>query len=913
MRRTGTAAAIAAVAVALVGAVAFVVASDDGPRSTPVVGVGDRPLQPTVNTDPTRGKAGPNLAVDPGDENHVIELHQELATGDCEINASFDRGKTWTAGKLRAPAGYPKGSPGPCSVAGATIGNLGQQSLAFGSAGNVYVSWSATTSPRAVGSTVLLSRSVDGGATFPPAVEVPGMRGGPAPEPDFSRPELVVDRQTPGTDRLYLATRDSRSGRALVVRSDDGGTSWTGPVEASSSNPLTNPPPRFTSGTAEAAAAGDAYAIPVEQTQPVLGPAPAGGGNRPLHVGYVSRSQGTACPPHCEVAGETAADSYLVVATSTDGGGTWARTRAVNLRGFPAPSGAITSGSSFPRMAAGADGALFIVFNQGPATPGSMNCGTGPFPSGAPGASTTPCPSYGDPRTFQGADHSISFDADVWFIRSTDGGVTWGDLKQINDPKRSGLAAAEITQTRHPQVAIGAGGRIDIVWEDRRHWYLSPSVRRSVAAAGGDVLATRCVHTHAACEEARLGDTYYAGSADQGLTFTPNRRVNDRSHNNDVGYDHRISTYRDYGPSVVGLGPNQLLVADMDSRLGNPASNSLDMYLREVDLAPQAGPIAVDHLVSGDAPSFSVGLSRRAQPGGSEGVLAGEAVNRPASIVVIVNEADPAAALAGGVLARAGLGALLASPAEGLPEVVKAEVDRLEPVRAYILGDSGKLSSQVQADLAAAGLPTDRITRISAVTPADLAAAVARTMDGRTAAEKASVPPLPAFDAALVVNPASASAGSVSALAANRRLPVLYVEPDSVPAATRTALTDLGITRTLLVGSPEVVSPAVEADLPDPVRLGGGDRYATSRSVVAESAARGLPRNVVYVADGSEPMHAALLGAATGRLGGLLLLVPDGDEAQAAEAIEDLGLRNEAERLVTTDLTGTATVGEVAG
>ena len=891
--RTSRAVALGAAATVLVGALALVV-TNGGRERAEVAAMADRRLQPTAGDQVRRGQAGPNLAVDPADEDHIVELHQELLTEDCEFNTSFDGGRTWKGGRLRAPVGYPAGSPGPCSVAGPGIGNIGQQSLAFGSGQNVYASWASTPQPMVVGSTVLVSRSTDGGVTFAPALEVPGMRGGPAPESDFSRPELVIERREAGRDRLYVSARETRSNRALVVRSDDGGATWGSAREASSNNPARNPPPTFPLGAPTPTASGDAYSVPTQLTQPVLGPPPPGGGERPLHLGWAAVRRGGPCPPDCEAAGEAVTDGYLVMATSTDLGQTWTRTRAVNLRGVVAPGAAAFRGPAFPRLAGGLDGALFVVFTQGPEVPGSASCGTGPFPAGVAGASTAPCPAYRNARTFRSADHTISSDADVWFLRSIDGGATWDGLRQVNDPKRPGLTAPEVTQTRHPQIAMASNGRIDIVWEDRRHWYLSPAVRQAVDPSQG---LGRCVQTHAACEEGRLGDTYYAGSADQGTTFSANRRVNDRSHNNDVGFDYRISTYRDYGPNVVGLGTTRLLVADMDSRAGSATLDTLDIYLRGVDLSSLTGPIPVERLPTG-ADLSGVALSLLVAPGGSEAVLAGDGVTRPASSVVIVPQADPTAALVGGVLARAHLGALLASPAAGLPEAVKAEVDRLDAVGAYVLGDHGQLSPQVEADLAAAGIPAERIIRISGATPSELAVAVAHAVDARTTVERLASPATPAFDAVMIVNPAGAAAATASALAANRRLPVLFVESTGVPAATASALGALGISRTLVVGGPEEVGPAVEAALPGAVRLGGGDRYATSRAVLRESVDRGLPANVVYVADSSEPLGTALLGAAVGRLGGLLLLVPGASPLLAEAALSDAGLRPGVDRLV---------------
>ncbi|MFP5375666.1 MAG: cell wall-binding repeat-containing protein, partial [Acidimicrobiia bacterium] len=394
-----------------------------------------------------------------------------------------------------------------------------------------------------------------------------------------------------------------------------------------------------------------------------------------------------------------------------------------------------------------------------------------------------------------------------------------------------------------------------------------------------------------------------------GATFGSGRRVNDRSHNNDVGSDYRFSVYWDYGPAAVPLGNDELLVADMDARLGNFHTDSLDIFLRRVNLNAPTGAIPVDNLGAGGASDLSVAFSKRAYPGGPEATLAGTFASGPMTKVVIVNESDPAAALAGSVLARANLGPVLASPAAGLPAAVKAEVTRMDPIAAYVIGGTDALSTQVINDLAAAGVPSVEIRRIVGNSPAEMAANVARAVDRRSEAERAANPAVPSFDAAVIVNPASASASAASALAASRRLPVLFVDHDGVPAATASALQDLAIPRTLVVGSTGVVSAGVAAQLPNPTRVGGVDQFATSQALVGESLAWGLPKNMVYVADGNEPMQAALMGAAVARLGGLLVLTPGG-AATAAEAVVDAaGLRLHVDRLVASDLTGAPTVG----
>jgi len=818
----------------------------------------------------------------------------------------------------KTPA-FPVNLPGPCDVTGHGSNNIAQRSIAFGSGNNVYITWTANRQLGATGFSVLLSKSTDGGLTYPTTIEIPAMLGGIAPSPDFSRPEIVVDRRTASTDRIFVSARDARNARALVVRSEDAGATFGPAVEASKNNPVTNPAPVFT-GTS-VTTAGNAFIGARELTPPVLGAAPAGGGNRPLYVGWIANRNGGGagvCPPNCENTTESSTDSYVVVAKSTDLGATWTRNRAINVRGFISPAGSLNQGSHFPQIATGLNDEVYLTFNQGPDVPASSNCGVGPFPSGAPGANAIGCPSYGaGSQRFQAADHFMNWDLDVWFLRSTNGGTSWSGLKQLNEPKKPGLAAAEITQTRHPLISVAPDGRIDIAWQDRRHWYLNPSDRKGAATANTSVSPSasalenyRCVHAHSVCSEARLGDTYYTNSSDAGATFALNRRLNDRSHNNDVGSDYRFSIYWDYGPAVVALGDSRMLVADMDTRLGNFDADSTDIFLRTVDLNAPSGAIPTTSLVGGGAANLSVSLSQRVQPGGSEAVHGAGFTNRGVTRPVIVNEADMPSALVGGVLARANLGPLLASPAGNLPANVRAEVSRVKPVGAYVIGDATKLSAGVEADLVAAGVPAAQIIRISGGTPADIAAQIAVTMDRRRGPDKALTPPLPAYDAVIIANPNSASASSASALAANRRLPILYVDQNSVPAITSSTISALGVTKSIIVGSTNVISAGVMAAMPNPTRLAGADQFGTSNAVVAESLSRGLPRNIAYVADGNEPMHAALLGGAVGRMGGLLVLAPGGTAANAEATLTapPLNLRPHIDRIVTSDLSGTAVV-----
>ncbi len=126
------------------------------------------------------------------------------------------------------------------------------------------------------------------------------------------------------------------------------------------------------------------------------------------------------------------------------------------------------------------------------------------------------------------------------------------------------------------------------------------------------------------------------------------------------------------------------------------------------------------------------------------------------------------------------------------------------------------------------------------------------------------------------------------------------MDQNSIPAATSAALSSLNITTTLVIGGPQWISDSVLGALPGAKRLGGANQFATSKAVVAESMARGLPDNIVYVADGSRPMDAALLGAAVGRTTGVMLLSPGPVDITAAGTVSSAGLTG-VDRIVTVE------------
>ncbi len=796
---------------------------------------------------PFRGKDAVALAVNPNNPQHIVEVNANPLSQECEHTVSRDGGGTWsTAAAFTTPGAGPGQNPFvPTCRASDHLADFTYQTVKFGSGENVYATFSTPRAQdgREEGANVLVAKSTDGGQTFAPAVVAMAAGVVSAAGPYYELPSLAVDPgQGPGgADRVVVAGHEvtdaiEPGGDAVTAVSNDGGQTFAAPVKVEPG--------------------GEVVTGPDTTSPPVILP------DHSISIAWRTP----------DVTGATPAPGAIRVAKSTDGGQTWqapvtaatVTNRATNANTNP-PAPLNSRGSSYPRMAVDkVSGNLYLVYNQGPAAPGAPAAG------------------------FQGAEHFIPPDSDVYFQRSTNGGAAWSAPKLINEAdKKPGLESpynprslGVVTQTRHPDVSVAPNGRVDIVWEDRRHWYRG------------------CVHTHQPCVEARLGDTYYAFSGDAGTNFSQNKRISDRSHSNDVGYDYRFGVGWAFGPVSVPLGNDQLLVGWMDSREGNFDNDNLDIYLAKVDHGGGAN-IPQETITRSDPAGTSVALSRRTYAGGEESLLAGGFATRKGTRIVIVNENDTPGILAAGVLARANLSQVLLSPRGGLPSGVKAEVARLAPTGAYVIGDEGSLSGEVVQDLQDAGVPNNsgQIKRLGGADDPSKGRAIAEELDRRYQLERDEN--FPAFNAVAVVNPASPDASAVAGLAAARRLPVLFVNQNSVPADTRAVLDGpLQINKALVIGGTQVVSDTVAGQLPNAERLGGADEYATSRAVVAESLKRGLPDNIAYVANGDRPLDGALLGSMVGRATGLLMLSPGPLSSTAPGTANANGLSGRLDRLI---------------
>ena len=835
------------------------------------------------------------LAVHRTDKQKLVAINANYLDLECEASRSTDGGTTWTEAVPLLPPD-PGAGEAPFNKRCAF-----HQSVEFGTGDNVYAIVTAARRkvpggafvPASPDSAVLIYKSTNAGATWSRGVVA--MTEGLGTDdttaqatqgPSYSRPTLAVDpgAGTGGADRVYAIARD-------IVGKGNLPAGCT-PATAAQGGAVSCPP------KAEVAVSNDGgltFGARV-QISPIgtnVQDSPVGVVNSDKSLTVVWRTVGR--------------DGLLQSSRSTDQGQTWSvpvnvavvRNRArfqVNDTHLEPPpeSTANSTSATYPRVAGD------------PTRPGSIYLVYGDTAAG---------PSVPTAR-IAGADHFINFDSQVYFQRSTDNGATWSVAKRISDPTT--FPGSQMIQTRQPSVGVSPTGRVNVVWHDRRHWYQSGKAVPGNTAADAVSRERICTHSHIYCEDIRLGDTYYSFSADGGSTFAPNVRVNDRSMNRDVGFDTKpASAYWSWGPVVVTVAGDQDLIGWMDSREGNWDTDTDDFYLAKVNhTATGADPeTAIDEP---DAISRALALSKVAYQGGNEGALAGGArdpvnilptplaappggpASRNASAVVIANETDVAGAMAGMVLARANPAPLLLSPAANLPATVSAEIARIRPAAVFIMGGNDKLSDQIATEAAvAAGILQAKVVRIGLAgeSAAATAARLPAMLDLRKDVEKTAL--LPAFDAAIIANPATPDAAAAVGLAAARRLPILYVTQNAVPDETLAALDAMDIRKLIIVGDTDDVSAAVEtqldalADVSEAItRRGGATAYDTSRGIVAESIARGLPTNVVYLANGANPMDATLLGGVTARATGVLMLAPAPLYSTGAAQVTDFGLNS---------------------
>jgi putative cell wall-binding protein len=295
------------------------------------------------------------------------------------------------------------------------------------------------------------------------------------------------------------------------------------------------------------------------------------------------------------------------------------------------------------------------------------------------------------------------------------------------------------------------------------------------------------------------------------------------------------------------------------------------------------------------------GVSRVSGPGRVETAVAlSQRMFDFGADVVVLSRADTYAdALAGGPLA-ASLGApLLLTPTAELAGVVAEEIMRLGATHALILGGTNAVSPQVETALRSVGV--QHVTRVAGSDRFHTARLIAEQVGGTEVyvAVGVGTDPSRGWPDGLAAGAAGAAQGR----------PVLLVEQDNLPDATRQAIAALGATRATVVGGSAAVSENVVATLRglgiEVRRAAGASRYDTAAALAAQVVAEGLNGGRVWLATGRAFADALAAGPAVAADGGVLLLV-DGQSLDGSPAVRDWLGQYPAEHVVLVG--GTAAI-----
>lgn len=397
----------------------------------PTVEVGGDVPVTAVDLRAQRANNTPHLAADPTDRRFVVAVNRVDAIDfDCAMHASGDAGSSW--GPVRTLPALPEGAD-HCYAPQALFGDDGRLYVLFvglAGAGN-----------RPVGSYMMTSD--DRAVTWSEPWRVLGAGN--------YQVSLAIDRDVGQRGRLHLvwlATTDEPSLGALpappnpivAAHSDDGGRTWSQPVQVSD---------------------------PAREL--VVAPTVAIAGDGAVHVAYYDLGEDRR--DYFGLEGPTFEGTWsLLLATSDDGG-----------RHFDGRS--IVDAGVTPTER------VMLIFTMPP-------------------PSLVALPGGGLVAAWADARHG---DADVLAARSDDAGRSWRPPVRVNDdPARTG-AVQEL-----PTLAA-AGGRVELVWLDRRR---DPT---------HDVVT----------------DVHHATSTDRGATFAANGRLNRQAFDSRTGASYPL-------PSAAG-------------------------------------------------------------------------------------------------------------------------------------------------------------------------------------------------------------------------------------------------------------------------------------------------------------------------------------------------------------------------
>ena len=424
-----------------------------------------KPVQITKDDlSPGRMYLAPALAIDPANPLHVAAGVTELRNKSCGFMRSTDGGQTWVR---------PENQPAPPSFPFCLTNNRGafQGQIAFGRDSNLYYAFpgwdTADAGPRG-NSSVIVARSNNLGDTWETTV-ARNNRGKQGEQQEFQRPigSIAVDSTTGSADTIYVGFTTRLPGFVnpngapnitTVVTSTDGGKTFGEPVQlpatffndAAKRNEALTSRTTIPGTTTTTAVPGSRAAQPDQVVnfggfQPVVA---VGKDGAAYAIWPLATANITPGPP-----------AAIFLSKSTDKGKTWTTSQVTP---YDYRNGTFVQMAYSPE--GGAQGTLHAVweFKERPEVAGY---------------------------------------SDIFYLRSTDGGKTWTQPRNITDDKPS-----DYFGQYYPNIVVAPNGRVDIAFYDTRF----------------DV-------------GSRMNDVVYTYSNDNGETWSKNIRITDQSLDRKIG------------------------------------------------------------------------------------------------------------------------------------------------------------------------------------------------------------------------------------------------------------------------------------------------------------------------------------------------------------------------------------------
>jgi len=298
------------------------------------------------------------------------------------------------------------------------------------------------------------------------------------------------------------------------------------------------------------------------------------------------------------------------------------------------------------------------------------------------------------------------------------------------------------------------------------------------------------------------------------------------------------------------LGPGGQLYLTTSNGGPSGGCGSGDCVIRVKPATP-----AVNRIAGANRYATAAALSTSAYPSGASDVMVATGLSFPDAL---------AGSAAAGMLSMP----VLLTQQNGIPSHTRAELDRLNPQRIWVLGGTSVISEGVRSALVPYA-SSGSVIRVSGADRYGTAAEIS---------ERWYSPGVQAAFVAVGTSFADALAGGPAA--ALRDSPLLLVKTDSIPPATQAELNRLKPQRIYVLGGAAVINAAVatalDAYTTGPVtRLAGVNRFATAEAITRTF----WPTKVspAYVASGMTFPDALAGGAVAGKQGVPLFLANQND------------------------------------